>query len=1544
MYRAPCAPEFPSRTLAVTLFLAAGFVVALLPATALAAEAPSGATPGITFAGSPGVTETTSEIMARAAKEPPTEIQRVTEPKKIRPDRTKLPQDPDALPVAQWPPLPEGGNDPQAFTPFSPQTLGTTFLGATLAGVNPTSAFPPDSMGAVGPTQYIVAVNGRIVSFSKTTGLADGVLNATTNTFFNSVRNGAGTSDPRIRYDRLTQRWIVVIINVSFPNRILVAVSNAASAGVVSGSTVWTYFFLAIDTAPPAISNTCLMDYPTLGVDANALYIGGNNFCGAAPQTFHSTDGWVIRKSSVLGAGPIVATVFRALGTGAVSGPYTPQGVDNYDPAATEGYFIGTDTRFYGRLNLRRVSTPAGTPAISANVSVTNVSTTSGPLNVPHLGNTGGANGQLDALDERLYAAHFRSGKLLTAHNIGVNAVGVASGTLSRTATRWYEITGVAAGNTPTVSQSGTVYDPLGTNPVFYWIPSIMVSGQGHAAMGFSTAGANARVNAGTVGRLVGDTPGTTGTPVNYTASSTAYNPGSDTGVDRGARRWGDYSYTSLAPNDDMTMWTIQQFCNATNSYGVQVVKLLAPPPATPATCTPTSVVQGASNVSVVVTGTSTSGSGFFDPAGTCSTCSSHIAATVSGTGVTVNSVSYTDPTHVTLNLTVAAGAAAGVRNVTVTNPDGQAVTGTGILTVRAPCATITGTVTGGGTVCAGSPSSVTVTVSGRNASVRGHAEQRGRYPERCWPGLHLPCQPRGQHDVFGGDPHRQPRLYRQRERQRDRHGPDGPDDGDRRRSADHLREQHDGRPGRQHAELRDGPVERRLRRLGNLLAERHDSRRHLQPHERHGSGGPALDDLQRALHGLDGRRHHHGESGADDGDRGRRADDLRERDDDRPRRQHAERRRGPVERRLRRGGDVLAERHDGRRHIHAHERHGSGGPALDDLERPLHGLDGRRDRHGEPAADDGDRRRPADDLRERDDDQPRRQSADRRSGSVEHRLRRRGHVLAEFSDAHGDVHPHGRHGPRCPALDDHPGALHGLDGRRHHHGESGADDGDRGRRADDLRERDDDRAGRQHPELRNGPVERGFRRHGDLLAERHDPRRHLHPHGRHGSGRPQVDDFPGALHGLDGRRHRHGEPGADRGHRRRAAGHLHQRQDGEPRRHYADRRHGPVDGRFRRHGRLFAERHDPRRRIHPHGGVGPVVLRWTISNATCTASTADVTVTVNPAPTTATVGGSQIICASGTTIGLGGNAPTSGTGQWSVVSGGTGVFSPNATTPGPTFTHTGGAGPLVLRWTISREPCPASTADVTVTVNPAPTSATTGGPQTVATNGTTTSLGGNTPSVGTGQWSIVSGGTGVFAPNGATPGATFTHTGGAGPVVLRWTITSASCPASTADVLVTIHAADASTRLFNLTPCRLVDTRDPAGPLGGPAIGAGQTRVFPLVGVCGIPTGAVALVLNVTGVTPAAAGSFAPLPGERDVRRHGERRVHDREDESRRRDQQAGDGRQRHPLGPQLRTRRRGPDPRRLGLLRAGGCGGQGRAFREPRRGQGRGEVARGR
>ncbi|HXT39874.1 MAG TPA: Ig-like domain-containing protein, partial [Candidatus Angelobacter sp.] len=194
---------------------------------------------------------------------------------------------------------------------------------------------------------------------------------------------------------------------------------------------------------------------------------------------------------------------------------------------------------------------------------------------------------------------------------------------------------------------------------------------QGHAAMGFSVAGANEHINAGTAWRLAGDPPGTLQTPVLYTSSTAAYNPPGDPGG-AGGRRWGDFSYTSLDPNDDMTLWTIQEFCDSLNSYGVRVARLLAPPPAIPFGCDPSSVPAGSSNVDLVVSGLSVGGAGFFDPG---PGFPDRIAALVNGGGVTVNHVTYNDPVHLTLNVTVIPGATNGSRTITVTNPDGQSAT-----------------------------------------------------------------------------------------------------------------------------------------------------------------------------------------------------------------------------------------------------------------------------------------------------------------------------------------------------------------------------------------------------------------------------------------------------------------------------------------------------------------------------------------------------------------------------------------------------------------------------------------------------------------------------------------------------------------------------------------------------------------------------------------------------------------------------------------------------------------------------------------------------
>ena len=61
----------------------------------------------------------------------------------------------------------------------------------------------------------------------------------------------------------------------------------------------------------------------------------------------------------------------------------------------------------------------------------------------------------------------------------------------------------------------------------------------------------------------------------------------------------------------------------------------------------------------------------------------------------------------------------------------------------------------------------------------------------------------------------------------------------------------------------------------------------------------------------------------------------------------------------------------------------------------------------------------------------------------------------------------------------------------------------------------------------------------------------------------------------------------------------------------------------------------------------------------------------------------------------------------------------------------------------------------------------------------------------------------------------------------------------------------------YTLTPCRVVDTRNAAGPLGGPALAAGADRVFSVTGQCGIPATAKALSANVTVTQGTAAGDL---------------------------------------------------------------------------------------
>jgi hypothetical protein len=83
-------------------------------------------------------------------------------------------------------------------------------------------------------------------------------------------------------------------------------------------------------------------------------------------------------------------------------------------------------------------------------------------------------------------------------------------------------------------------------------------------------------------------------------------------------------------------------------------------------------------------------------------------------------------------------------------------------------------------------------------------------------------------------------------------------------------------------------------------------------------------------------------------------------------------------------------------------------------------------------------------------------------------------------------------------------------------------------------------------------------------------------------------------------------------------------------------------------------------------------------------------------------------------------------------------------------------------------------------------------------------------------------------------------------------TVTSVSKAGSLLTVDVSLLAPR---RLYTLTPCRLADTRNTAGPWGGPYMSAGQARTFTAWYRCGVPSTARALAMNVSVTAPGAPG-----------------------------------------------------------------------------------------
>jgi PKD repeat protein len=204
---------------------------------------------------------------------------------------------------------------------------------------------------------------------------------------------------------------------------------------------------------------------------------------------------------------------------------------------------------------------------------------------------------------------------------------------------------------------------------------------------------------------------------------------------------------------------------------------------------------------------------------------------------------------------------------------------------------------------------------------------------------------------------------------------------------------------------------------------------------------------------------------------------------------------------------------------------------------------------------------------------------------------------------------------------------------------------------------------------------------------------------------------------------------------------------------------------------------------------AGTYTFQWTITNAPCTASSDQMTITRNAVPTTSAAGPDQSICTSPGSATMAGNTPVAGTGSWSQISG---PVTGTITTPSsPTTTITGltTVGTYVFQWTIANAPCTASSDQIQVTVTPGPTTANAGSDQTICSTSGSATMAANTAVVGTGSWTQIGGPVTGTITTPSSPTTTITGMTTAGVYVYQWNINNAPCTASTDQIQVTVNA-----------------------------------------------------------------------------------------------------------------------------------------------------------
>ncbi len=565
-------------------------------------------------------------------------------PRRERPERDPPETVPTTLPGG-----PIAGPAPAATVPSAPAPSPiANFLGLDFAAFG--SGRPPDTVGDVGPTHYIQAVNASIGIYRKSDSVRLAAF--TFNTFmsqgsFGNLCDTANFGDPVILYDTFEDRWVITDFaftldgggSVINPPGAFQCFAVSKTGDPVTGG--WNFYSIQFTDG--------LNDYPKLGIWPDGIYMSANMFGFPAGGSFLGTRVFALNKAQMYAGAPTVQVV-------------------QFNPPAAEFTFLPANAR------LQTGTPPAGSPnyfsvvwqytnAISVykfHVDWTSISLSSftgpslvfapaswanAPNTVPAMGGTANDTLPIRLMMQNQYSNIGGVESLWNSHTVRGSTAAIA-------APRFYQVD-VTGGTVAAATTQAATHAP---DTINRYMPSLAVNRVGDMALGYSASSSSLMPAIRYAGRLAGDPLGT------LPQTETSLVEG--TGAQNTSNRWGDYSAMSLDP-DGCTFWFTSEYYIATGGNWQTRVGSFAFPSCTPVSSgtlqgTVTATAGGApisgATINFGSRTTTTNGSGVYSFAGIPSGTYPMLAASKPGfiTGTSSNIV-VADSATTTRNFSLAA-------------------------------------------------------------------------------------------------------------------------------------------------------------------------------------------------------------------------------------------------------------------------------------------------------------------------------------------------------------------------------------------------------------------------------------------------------------------------------------------------------------------------------------------------------------------------------------------------------------------------------------------------------------------------------------------------------------------------------------------------------------------------------------------------------------------------------------------------------------------------------------------------------------------------